>query len=393
METQRPASPGPLDTVCYCCWDVGCLGPGPGPEPIGSACLELWIRLNEQSSDPNLYRLLELDLPPKADEDPDAPKPVSFTVKETVCPRRTQQPPEQCDFKENGVVKQCVGTVTLDQSRDQQDITCDEVSDPFQAAEAAAGSAVPWASAQALSYREAVLRAVDRLNEQSSDPNLYRLLELDLPPKADEDPDAPKPVSFTVKETVCPKRTQLPPEQCDFKEKGVVKQCLGTVNLYQLRDNFDITCNEVSDPFWASEATGGGGVWNSLWTNSPLCHPSVPWASAQALSYREAVLRAVDRLNEQSSDPNLYRLLELDLPPKADEDPDAPKPVSFTVKETVCPKRTQLPPEQCDFKENGVVKQCLGTVNLYQLRDNFDITCNEVSDPFWAAGATDGGGV
>nr|XP_031542478.1 antibacterial peptide PMAP-23-like isoform X2 [Vicugna pacos] len=114
----------------------------------------------------------------------------------------------------------------------------------------------------------------------------------------------------------------------------------------------------------------------SLWLL--LLGLAVPWASAQALSYREAVLRAVDRLNEQSSDPNLYRLLELDLPPKADEDPDAPKPVSFTVKETVCPRRTQLPLEQCAFKENGVVKQCLGTVNLYQLRYNFDITCNEL---------------
>ena len=35
--------------------------------------------------------------------DPGTRKPVSFTVKETVCPRTTQQPPEECDFKENGV--------------------------------------------------------------------------------------------------------------------------------------------------------------------------------------------------------------------------------------------------------------------------------------------------
>uniref|UniRef100_A0A8C0CZC4 Uncharacterized protein n=1 Tax=Balaenoptera musculus TaxID=9771 RepID=A0A8C0CZC4_BALMU len=94
----------------------------------------------------------------------------------------------------------------------------------------------------------------------------------------------------------------------------------------------------------------------------------VPSASAQALSYREAVLRAVDRLNEQSSEANLYRLLELDPPPKADEDPDTPKPVSFTVKETVCPRTSQQPPEQCDFKENGLVKQCVGTVTLDQER-------------------------
>ena len=42
----------------------------------------------------------------------------------------------------------------------------------------------------------------------------------------------------------------------------------------------------------------------------------LPSASAQALSYREAVLRAVGQLNEKSSEVNLYRLLELDPPPK-----------------------------------------------------------------------------
>ena len=36
-------------------------------------------------------------------EDLGARKPVNFGVKETVCPRSNLQPPEQCDFKENGV--------------------------------------------------------------------------------------------------------------------------------------------------------------------------------------------------------------------------------------------------------------------------------------------------
>uniref|UniRef100_A0A8D1V3Y6 Uncharacterized protein n=1 Tax=Sus scrofa TaxID=9823 RepID=A0A8D1V3Y6_PIG len=117
------------------------------------------------------------------------------------------------------------------------------------------------------------------------------------------------------------------------------------------------------------------GRW-SLWLL--LLALVVPSASAQALSYREAVLRAVDRLNEQSSEANLYRLLELDQPPKADEDPGTPKPVSFTVKETVCPRPTRQPPELCDFKENGRVKQCVGTVTLKEIRGNFDITCNQL---------------
>nr|P15175.2 RecName: Full=Cathelin [Sus scrofa] len=92
------------------------------------------------------------------------------------------------------------------------------------------------------------------------------------------------------------------------------------------------------------------------------------------LRYREAVLRAVDRLNEQSSEANLYRLLELDQPPKADEDPGTPKPVSFTVKETVCPRPTRQPPELCDFKE----KQCVGTVTLNPSIHSLDISCNEI---------------
>ena len=42
----------------------------------------------------------------------------------------------------------------------------------------------------------------------------------------------------------------------------------------------------------------------------------LPSACSEAPSYREAVLRAVDQFNERSSEVNLYRLLELDPPPK-----------------------------------------------------------------------------
>nr|CAA12226.1 myeloid cathelicidin 1 [Equus caballus] len=103
----------------------------------------------------------------------------------------------------------------------------------------------------------------------------------------------------------------------------------------------------------------------------------IPPATTQALSYKEAVLRAVDGLNQRSSDENLYRLLELDPLPKGDKDSDTPKPVSFMVKETVCPRIMKQTPEQCDFKENGLVKQCVGTVILGPVKDHFDVSCGE----------------
>ncbi|OWK02568.1 CATHL3, partial [Cervus elaphus hippelaphus] len=103
----------------------------------------------------------------------------------------------------------------------------------------------------------------------------------------------------------------------------------------------------------------------------------LPSASAQALSYREAVLHTGDCINDGSTEANLYRLLELDPPPEQDmEDRGARKPLSFTVKETVCPRTSQQPPEQCDFKENGLVKQCVGTASLDRSDDQFDLNCN-----------------
>ncbi|XP_020771697.2 cathelicidin-6 [Odocoileus virginianus] len=117
------------------------------------------------------------------------------------------------------------------------------------------------------------------------------------------------------------------------------------------------------------------GRW-SLWLL--LLGLVLPSARAQALSYREAVLRAVGQLNERSSEANLYRLLELDPPSKDDENPNVPKPVSFRVKETVCPRTSQQSPEQCDFKENGLVKQCVGTVTLDVVKGKMDITCEEL---------------
>ncbi|XP_012667340.1 cathelicidin antimicrobial peptide [Otolemur garnettii] len=110
-----------------------------------------------------------------------------------------------------------------------------------------------------------------------------------------------------------------------------------------------------------------------------------PLATAQALSYKEAVLRAVDGFNQRSSEANLYRLLDLEQQSKGDDDPDTPKPVNFLVKETVCSRTTQQPPEQCDFKEDGLVKRCVGTVTLDQIRGSFDITCDELQNTKKAA--------
>ncbi|XDB62958.1 hypothetical protein AB1E18_016299 [Capra hircus] len=404
-------------------------------------------QLNEKSSEVNLYRLLELDPPPKDVEDQGAQKPVSFRVKETVCPRTSQQPPEQCDFKENGLVKQCVGTVSLDPSNDQFDLNCNELqsvrrlrprrplsecqetsspastSPKRKAMAKAIAIAIATAKARAKTMAKAIaittakarakamakttviiivkaqveFSTVAKTNAKSTsipaDISHFKLpvskgpqpiaqsptgqhmpratpgLQSHGHPKQDEDPDSPKRVSFRVKETVCPRTTQQPPEQCDFKENGLLKRCEGTVTLDQVRGNFDITCNNHQSI----------RITKQPWAPPQAARILLPSASARPFSYREAVLRAVDQFNERSAEANLYRLLELDPPPEQDaEDQGARKPVSFRVKETVCPRTSQQPVEQCDFRENGLVKQCVGTVTRYWIRGDFDITCNDI---------------
>ncbi|KAK1332728.1 hypothetical protein QTO34_007411 [Cnephaeus nilssonii] len=140
------------------------------------------------------------------------------------------------------------------------------------------------------------------------------------------------------------------------------------------------------------------GRWPLLLLLLGLAMPTPP-AAAQAMSYQEAVRLAVQGFNQRSLEASLYRLLQLDPQPQDDPNPFTPKPVSFTLKETVCPRTTRQPPEECDFKENGrrggwegtapggcdlrplqLVKECAGAVALDPDNGYFDVTCDEIKN-------------
>ncbi|XP_059520840.1 antibacterial peptide PMAP-23-like isoform X2 [Myotis daubentonii] len=121
------------------------------------------------------------------------------------------------------------------------------------------------------------------------------------------------------------------------------------------------------------------GRWPLLLLLLGLAMP-LPPAAARVLSYQEAVRLAVQGFNQRSREASLYRLLQLDPQPQGDLNPDTPTPISFTLKETVCPRTTRQPPEECDFKKNGLVKVCAGTVTLDQDTGYFDFICEEIKD-------------
>ncbi|KAM9093782.1 antibacterial peptide PMAP-36-like [Sarcophilus harrisii] len=99
-------------------------------------------------------------------------------------------------------------------------------------------------------------------------------------------------------------------------------------------------------------------------------------ASAQDGRYEDVVKSFIREYNGKSGTENLFRLSILNLAPKENDDPAAPRPLSFTIAETVCLNAKNRNPDECDFRENGVVKECVGTIALDSTQNSVDISCD-----------------
>ncbi|XP_032093537.1 cathelicidin-related peptide Oh-Cath-like [Thamnophis elegans] len=76
------------------------------------------------------------------------------------------------------------------------------------------------------------------------------------------------------------------------------------------------------------------------------------------LTYDKAVELGVAIYNSKAGEDSLYRLLEAVPQPEWDTRTESNQELNFTMKETVCPVEDEHPLEECDFQENGVVRQC-----------------------------------
>ncbi|XP_074139164.1 cathelicidin antimicrobial peptide-like [Sminthopsis crassicaudata] len=98
--------------------------------------------------------------------------------------------------------------------------------------------------------------------------------------------------------------------------------------------------------------------------------------SAQDGRYEELVNRFIREYNSNSGSENLFRLSILNLAPRESNDPAAPQPLSFTIAETVCLNAENRNPDECDFQENGLVKECIGTIALNSAQSSVNISCD-----------------
>ncbi|NWR94249.1 CTHL2 protein, partial [Furnarius figulus] len=100
------------------------------------------------------------------------------------------------------------------------------------------------------------------------------------------------------------------------------------------------------------------------------------------LAYSQALVQAVDSFNQRPDVQNAFRLLSADPEPAPGMELSSLRGLNFTMMETDCATSTQPNPDDCDFKENGAIKECSGSVLLVQGSPEIDLSCSDASsDP------------
>nr|QED55075.1 cathelicidin family antimicrobial peptide CATH3 precursor [Chelonia mydas] len=94
----------------------------------------------------------------------------------------------------------------------------------------------------------------------------------------------------------------------------------------------------------------------------------------------DAVLAAVQIYNQDPDITLAYRLLEAEPQPDWDVSSKTIQPLTFTVKETVCLVKEKRDISQCEFKEDGLVKDCSGFFSTEQDPASIIIKCEEASE-------------
>ncbi|XP_041320110.1 cathelicidin antimicrobial peptide [Pyrgilauda ruficollis] len=101
-----------------------------------------------------------------------------------------------------------------------------------------------------------------------------------------------------------------------------------------------------------------------------------------SLSYTEALAQAVDSYNQQPEVQNAFRLLSAEPEPGPGVELSSLQRLNFSVMETDCAASARTNPDDCNFKENGVIKECSGPLKFRQDSPEIDLHCSDASsDP------------
>ncbi|TRZ07437.1 hypothetical protein HGM15179_019673 [Zosterops borbonicus] len=100
------------------------------------------------------------------------------------------------------------------------------------------------------------------------------------------------------------------------------------------------------------------------------------------LAYSQVLTQAVDSYNQRPEVQNAFRLLSAEPEPAPGVELSSMRGFNFSLMETDCAASARVNPDDCDFKENGAIRECSGQVQLLQDSPEIDLHCSDASsDP------------
>ncbi|XP_063159345.1 cathelicidin-related peptide Oh-Cath-like isoform X1 [Candoia aspera] len=121
-----------------------------------------------------------------------------------------------------------------------------------------------------------------------------------------------------------------------------------------------------------------GGFWRILLVVGAVSASGPSPPPHKPLTYEEAVGFGVELYNEKAGEDALFRLLEAAPQPEWDPTSEGVQELNFTIKETVCLVEDERAEGECDFKDDGLVKECSGYYFLDKMPAVAVLTCETV---------------
>ncbi|NXU57610.1 CTHL1 protein, partial [Turnix velox] len=89
----------------------------------------------------------------------------------------------------------------------------------------------------------------------------------------------------------------------------------------------------------------------------------------------QTLTQAIDSYNQRPEVQNVFRLLSAQPEPSPEILLSSLKNLNFSIMETKCPAHSGTPPENCDFKDDGLIKDCSAPVPQGGNPSLLNLTC------------------
>ncbi|XP_044281064.1 cathelicidin antimicrobial peptide [Varanus komodoensis] len=101
-------------------------------------------------------------------------------------------------------------------------------------------------------------------------------------------------------------------------------------------------------------------------------------STAPPSSYDQVIAAAVDIYNQQQKPEYAFRLLEAEPQPDWNSSAQTNQVLRFSIKETVCRPSEKADLSQCDYKPDGVDRDCSGFYSPQQNPPTIMVQCEDV---------------